>query len=102
MIWILIITLIFGVAMGTMVSGNQTALYTQVTADQIATASGLFRTFGYIGSIASSAIIGIAFHTVVTDNGMHAIAITMIVVSAMALFITITDRRLRTLAKNTS
>jgi MFS family permease len=102
MIWILIITLIFGISMGTMVSGNQTALYTQVTADQIATASGLFRTFGYIGSIASSAIIGIAFHTEVTDNGMHAIAITMIIVSAMALFITITDRQLRTLAKNTS
>jgi predicted MFS family arabinose efflux permease len=102
MIWILIITLIFGISMGTTVSGNQTALYTQVNADQIATASGLFRTFGYIGSIASSAIIGIAFHTEVTDNGMHAIAITMIIVSAMALFITITDRQLRTLAKSTS
>lgn len=94
-IWILIITLIFGITMGTMVSSNQTALYTQVTAEQIGTASGLLRTFGYIGSIASSAIIGIAFHTVVTDNGMHAIAITMITVSVIALLITITDRRLR-------
>lgn len=93
-VWILIITLIFGITMGTMVSGNQTALYTQVSADQIGTASGLFRTFGYIGSIASSAIIGIAFHTAVTDNGLHAIAITMITVSAIALFITVTDRRL--------
>lgn len=97
-ILILIITLIFGIAMGTMVSGNQTALYMQVAAGQIGTASGLFRTFGYIGSIASSAIIGIAFHTGVTDDGMHAIAITMITVSTMALFITITDRRLRALA----
>lgn len=104
-IWILIITLIFGITMGTMVCGNQTALYTQVTADQIGTASGLFRTFGYIGSIASSAIIGIAFHAGVTDNGMHAIAITMITVSAIALLITVTDRRLRTpvrSAKSTS
>lgn len=99
-IGILIITLIFGIAMGTMVSGNQTALYMQVAAEQIGTASGLFRTFGYIGSIASSALIGIAFHTEVTDAGMHAIAITMIAVSALALFITITDRRLRVLAKN--
>lgn len=94
MIWLLIITLIFGITMGTMVSGNQTALYTQVTASQIGTASGLFRTFGYIGSIASSAIIGIAFHTVVSDSGMHAIALTMITVSVVALFITITDRQL--------
>ncbi|MBU2700441.1 MFS family permease [Sporomusaceae bacterium BoRhaA] len=99
-IWILIVTLIFGVTMGTMVSSNQTALYTQVTADQIGTASGLFRTSGYIGSIASSAIIGIAFHTVVTDSGMHAIAITMITVSAIALLITVTDRRLRTPIKS--
>lgn len=81
--------------MGTMVTGNQTALYTQVTAEQIGTASGLFRTFGYIGSIASSAIIGIAFHTKVTDNGMHTIAIIMIAVSAVALLITITDRRIQ-------
>ena len=94
MLWILIVTLIFGITMGTMVCGNQTALYTQVTAAQIGTASGLFRTFGYLGSIASSAIIGIAFHAGVTDNGMHAIAITMILVSAIALLITVTDRRL--------
>ena len=93
-LWLLIITLIFGIAMGTMLSGNQTALYMQVAAEQIGTASGLFRTFGYIGSIASSAIIGIAFHTEVTDAGMHTIAITMIAVSVMALFITITDRQL--------
>jgi MFS family permease len=94
-IWILIITLIFGVTLGTTASGNQTALYTQVTADQIGTASGLFRTFGYIGSIASSAIIGIFFHTRVADNGLHHIAIIMIAVSAIALLLTITDRRLR-------
>lgn len=96
MLWILIITLIFGITMGTMVCGNQTALYSQVAADQIGTASGLFRTFGYLGSIASSAIIGLEFHAGVTDNGMHAIAITMILVSAIALLITVTDRQLRT------
>ncbi|GMA62023.1 MFS transporter [Alicyclobacillus fastidiosus] len=93
-IWILMITLIFGVTMGTMASGNQTALYTQVTADQIGTASGLFRTFGYIGSIASSALIGIVFHTKVSDIGMHRIAIIMVVVSIIALLLTIADRRL--------
>lgn len=86
--------------MGTMLSGNQTALYMQVAAEQIGTASGLFRTFGYIGSIASSAIIGIAFHTEVTDAGMHTIAITMIAVSVMALFITITDRQLHVWINN--
>lgn len=53
--WILLVTLIFGVALGTTSSANQTTLYIQAAADQIGTAGGLFRTFGYIGSIASSA-----------------------------------------------
>ncbi|UNO49872.1 MFS transporter [Alicyclobacillus acidoterrestris] len=94
-IWILLITCIFGITMGTMVSGNQIALYTQVAADQIGTASGLFRTFGYIGSIASSALIGIAFHKKVSDAGMHHVAVVMIAVSALALLMILTDRRLR-------
>ncbi|MCF8567561.1 MFS transporter [Alicyclobacillus tolerans] len=94
-IWILLITVIFGVTMGTMASSNQTALYLQVTSDQIATASGLLRTFGYIGSIASSALIGIVFHTRVSDGGLHHIAIIMIAVSVIALIMTIADRRLK-------
>ncbi|HEY0540808.1 MAG TPA: hypothetical protein VGD53_20730 [Actinoallomurus sp.] len=44
------VTLIFGITIGTTVA-NQTALYAQAPADQIGTASGLFRTFGYLGSI---------------------------------------------------
>jgi sugar phosphate permease len=66
----------------------------QVDAAQIGTASGLFRTFGYLGSIASSAIISIVFHTSVSDHGLHVIAIIMIIVSAVALVITVADRRL--------
>jgi len=97
-IYILIITLIFGVTMGTTASSNQIALYTQVSGDQIATAAGLFRTFGYIGSIASSAIIGVVFRTKVVDSGLHVIAVIMIVVSILALFITIFDRKLERIA----
>lgn len=90
------ITLIFGITLGTTVSGNQTALYTQVTAGQLGTASGLFRTFSYLGSIASSALISIVFHTSVTDHGLHIIALIMIGVSAVALLFTLADRQLRT------
>lgn len=98
-IWILLITLIFGVTMGTMASSNQTALYMQITSDQIGTASGLLRTFGYIGSIASSALIGIVFHRRVSDSGLHHIAIIMIVVSFIALIMTLADRRLKVISK---
>ena len=41
----------------------------QAPADQLGTASGLLRTFGYVGSIASSAITGIVFHTGVSHHG---------------------------------
>ena len=58
----------------------------------VGTASGLFRTFGYIGSIASSAIISIVFHTSVTDHGMHVIALIMVAVSALGLVIVVADR----------
>jgi MFS family permease len=92
--WIIVVTLVFGITLGTGASANQTALYTQVPGAQIGTASGLFRTFGYIGSIASSAIIAITFRTHVSDHGLHAIAVIMIAVSAVALVMTVADRHL--------
>jgi predicted MFS family arabinose efflux permease len=95
-VWVVIVTLLFGVTLGTTASGNQTALYAQVTGNQIGTASGLFRTFGYIGSIASSALIAIVFRTHVSDSGLHVIALIMVAVSAVALVLTVADRRLMT------
>jgi sugar phosphate permease len=91
------VTLLFGVALGTGASANQTALYTQVDGAQIGTASGLLRTFGYIGSIASSAIIAITFRTSVSDHGLHVIGIIMVAVSVAALVLTVADRHLMSL-----
>jgi len=93
------VTLLFGITIGTGASANQTALYAQVEAAQIGTASGLFRTFGYIGSIASSAIISITFHASVSDHGLHVIAVIMTAVSVAALVLTVADRRLMSLPK---
>ena len=96
---IVLVTLLFGVTLGTGASANQTALYEQVDAAQIGTAAGLFRTFGYIGSIASSAIISIVFHAGVSDHGLHVIAVIMTAVSVVALVLTVADRRLMSLRK---
>jgi MFS family permease len=98
-VWFVVVTMIFGITLGTSISANQTTLYTQVTAGQIGTASGLFRTFGYIGSIASSALISIVFHTSVTDHGLHVIALIMVVVSALGLVIVVADRKLMSQAR---
>jgi MFS family permease len=94
--WVVVVTLVFGVAMGAAAAGNQTALYGQAPAELLGTASGLLRTFGYIGSIAASAITGIVFHTSVSDNGVHHIAWIMIGVSVVLVLMTVFDRTLRT------
>ncbi|ORW08167.1 MFS transporter [Mycobacterium kyorinense] len=82
---IVIVTLMFGIVLGTTTSANQTALYTQASAAQIATASGLLRSCGYIGSTAAAAVISVAFHSAVTDDGLHMIAWILIAVSAIGL-----------------
>jgi MFS family permease len=94
-VWIIAITLAFGIAMGAGASGNQTALYTQAPADELGTASGLLRTFGYVGSIAASAITGIVFHGGVSDHGLHIIGWIMVGVSVVLVLVTLADRTLR-------
>jgi predicted MFS family arabinose efflux permease len=85
------ITLLFGIVGGTSAVGNQTALYAQAPADTIGTASGLFRTFVYTGSIASATITGLVFHTSVTDAGLHTIAAILVAVGVVVLAMSIFD-----------
>jgi hypothetical protein len=74
------------------------ALYAQAPAADIGTASGLLRSFGYIGSIASSAIIAIVFRTYVSDHVLPVMAVIMIAVSTVALLLTLAGRKLISLA----
>jgi MFS family permease len=92
--WIVALTLFFGLVTGFASAGNQTALYSQAPAEQLGTASGLLRTFGYVGSIASSAITGIVFHASVTDGGVHLIAWIMVGLSVVLVLVSVADRTL--------
>jgi MFS family permease len=92
--WVVLITLVFGLVTGFASAGNQTALYAQTPAEQLGTASGLLRTFGYVGSIASSAITGVVFHTSVSDSGVHLIGAIMIGVSVVLVLVSVLDRAL--------
>lgn len=89
------VMLVFGVTIGTTSVGNQTAVYTQAPADQIGTASGLFRTSGYLGSIASATVTGVIFKDDVTDSGLHTLAAVLVAAGAVVLAMTLLDRRLR-------
>ena len=90
------VTLLFAITLGATTVSNQTALYTQAPADQVGTAAGLFRTFSYLGSIASSTITGIVFRHDVTDSGLHLVALVLVGVSVAVLALTVLDRTLRT------
>ena len=89
------VTVIFGITVGTATVGNQTALYAQAAPELVGTAAGLMRTFVYAGSIVSSTITSIVFHTRVDDHGLHVIGVVLVAVSAVLLAMTLADRSLR-------
>jgi MFS family permease len=89
----LFVVIAVGLAQGAS-SSNQIALYSQAPAAVLGTAAGLMRAFGYLGSIGSSAITGIVFHTRVTDAGVTTIAWVMVGLSVVLLALTIFDRSL--------
>ncbi|MEV6113798.1 MFS transporter [Streptomyces sp. NPDC052109] len=91
---IVLVTLVFGVTSAATTVGNQTALYLAAPADQIGTASGLFRTFGYLGTITSAVIGGIVFHDGATDHGLHILGLVLSAAGIAALLLTALDRRL--------
>ncbi|MFJ9031382.1 MFS transporter [Streptomyces sp. NPDC102274] len=91
---IVLLTLVFGVTSATTTVGNQTALYLAAPPDQIGTASGLFRTFGYLGTITSAVIGSLVFHDGASDHGLHTLGLVLVVAGLAALSLTVLDRRL--------
>jgi MFS family permease len=89
------VTVLFAIALGTAVVGNQTALYIQAPAEHVGTAAGLLRTFGYVGCVASSTVTGIIFRHNVTDSGMHLVGRLLVVVSIVVLVLTVSDHTLK-------
>lgn len=94
LIVIVLVSLIFGVTAVTTTVGNQTALYLQASPAQIGTASGLFRTFGYLGSIISAVLGSLAFRGGVGDHGLHTLGLVLIAAGVVVLLLTVLDRRL--------
>ncbi|MEV5986392.1 MFS transporter [Streptomyces sp. NPDC052051] len=91
---LVLVSLIFGVTMATTTVGNQTALYMAAPADQIGTASGLFRTFGYLGTITSSVIGGIVFRDGADDHGLHSLGVVLVAAGLAVLLLVVLDRGL--------
>ncbi|MEV5650880.1 MFS transporter [Nocardia sp. NPDC052254] len=87
-------SLLFGLASGFSGFANQAALYVQAPADQVAVASGLYRTFAYLGAIFSSSLIALTFGPATTDAGLHAIAWVILGLGAAIGLMTVLDNRI--------
>jgi predicted MFS family arabinose efflux permease len=87
-------TLLFGIMNGFSSFANQASLYVFAPANEIAVASGLSRTFSYIGAIFSSSLIGITFGTAATDAGLHALAWVLVGIGVVSVLLVAFDRRL--------
>jgi predicted MFS family arabinose efflux permease len=88
------VTALFGLMSGSHNVTNQSALYQQAPPKKVGTASGLLRTFGYVGSIASATITGVIFRTRVDDAGLHHVAIILIGIGVVVLLLTAFDGQL--------
>jgi sugar phosphate permease len=75
--------------------GLQAALYEHAPAPHMGAASGQFQTFRYVGAILSTSLLGLAFGTTVTSNGLHIIAYVLAGISGLLLVASVTTRRLR-------
>ncbi|HVV11955.1 MFS transporter [Amycolatopsis sp.] len=86
---------VFGVGQGLTSVTNQTALYSQAPADQMGTASGLFRTAQYLGAIGASTLIALCFGNQATSAGLHHLAWALAAVGVLLLAVTVFDKGLR-------
>lgn len=72
--------------------GNQATLYLQSPASEVAVASGLFRTFNYVGAIFSSSIIAVSFGSRATDAGLHNLGWGLVLIGAVIAAFSAFDR----------
>ncbi|MFF1716664.1 MFS transporter [Streptomyces sp. NPDC058268] len=85
----------FGIPQGFMGTSNQAAVQMYAPADAIGSAAGLQRTAQYIGAIAASGLIGLAYGQRADDAGLHLMAGVGTVLALALVVLTLTDRALR-------
>jgi predicted MFS family arabinose efflux permease len=87
-------TLLFGFTNGFASFANQATLYVQTPAAEIAVASGLYRTFSYVGAIFSASLIGITFGKSATDAGLHTLGWVLAGIAVVVVVMVVLDRRI--------
>lgn len=85
LIWLLIIMGILGMSNGFNNISMQTALYDHVEPEDTGSASGLFQTSRYLGSILSSSLLGIVFTGHLDFAHLHTVAIVSLIICAIVV-----------------
>src|SRR5499427_9241417 len=93
-VMILVVGVVLGIPNGFNNLGLQAALYEYTPANHMGAAGGQFQTFRYVGAILSTSLLGLAFGTTVTSNGLHLIAYVLAGISGLLLVASIATRRL--------
>nr|WP_296066042.1 MFS transporter [uncultured Actinoplanes sp.] len=99
-IWFpVLISVILGLPQGLNSLANQNAVYYQAHPDLMGASAGLLRTFVYLGAMVSSAATGAFFKNGADTAGLHGLAWFLIVVAALLLAVTLSDRSLSRIGK---
>jgi Arabinose efflux permease len=94
-VFLLIITAIIGIPQGLNNLSNQNALYYQALPEQLASSTGLMRTFQYLGAMIASAANGAFLQNGANTAGLHNLVVFQIVISAGLLILVLFDRSVR-------
>lgn len=87
--WLLIVLSVLGISNGFNNISMQTALYSFVTPEETGSASGLFMTSRYMGTILSSSLLGILFSEKIDSAHLHIIAVVCFFFGLISLGLTI-------------
>lgn len=79
LIWLVIIMAVLGMSNGFNNISAQTALYEHVDPEDTGSASGLFQTSRYLGSILSSSLLGLTFNRHLDTEHLHLVAMVCFV-----------------------
>ena len=87
--WLIIIMIVLGIGSGFNNISMQMALYDYVTPEETGSASGLFQTSRYLGSISASTVLGLLFSSHLDIAHFHLVAWVCAIGSLLALFLSL-------------
>ncbi|MCL6454238.1 MAG: MFS transporter [Alicyclobacillus sp.] len=89
MAWMAVVFFILGLSNGLNNIGLQTALFAVTPAQIMGTASGLFMTARYMGTILSTVVLGLVFHSVIGTPELHRLGIILAAMGLVVIFMSL-------------